>query len=102
LEKYTKPTFHDKDSRAKEILEIFHSNVCGPFSTASMAKHMYYVIFVDDLSHKCWIFFMKKKDRMFSKFCEFIELAKKDTGRKVKALRSDNGREYVSNEFNGS
>ena len=36
----------------------------------------------------------------FSKFFEFKELVEKDTGRKVKALRSNNGGEYVSNEFN--
>jgi len=36
---------------------------------------------------------------MFAKFCEFKALVEKDTGRKVKALRSDNGGQYVSNEF---
>ena len=42
---------------------------------------------------------MQKKDQTFSKFCEFKELVEKDTSKKVKALRSDNGGEYVSNEF---
>ena len=36
---------------------------------------------------------------MFSKFCEFKSLVDKDTSRKFKALGSDNGGEYVSNEF---
>ena len=36
---------------------------------------------------------------MFSKFCEFQALVEKDTGKKVKNLRSDNGGEYISNEF---
>ena len=35
----------------------------------------------------------------FHKVCEFNELVEKESGRKVKALRSDNGGEYVSNEF---
>lgn len=81
------------------ILERVHSDVCGPFLITSTTKHVYYVIFVDDFSHKCWIFFMRKKDQALSKFCEFIALFEKDTRRKVKALRSDNGGEYVSNEF---
>ena len=42
---------------------------------------------------------MRKKDEVFSKFVEFKALVEKDTGRKVKFLRSDNGGEYVSNEF---
>ena len=61
-------TFHDKENRAQEILERVHLDVCGPFSTASTTKHMYYVIFVDEFSCKCQIFFMQKKDQMFAKF----------------------------------
>ena len=74
-----------------------HSDVCGPFSTTCMAKHWYYVIFVNDFSHKCWIFFMQKKNLTFAKFCEFKALVEKDTSRKVKTLRSDDNGEYVSN-----
>ena len=57
------------------------------------------MIFVDDFSRKCWILFMQKKDLTLSKFCEFKALVEKDTGKKVKALRSENGGEYISNEF---
>ena len=42
---------------------------------------------------------MQNKDSTFSKFCEFKELVEKDTGKKFKALRSNNGGEYISNEF---
>jgi transposase InsO family protein len=42
---------------------------------------------------------MWKKDQTFSKFCEFKELVEKESGKQVKALRSDNGGEYISNEF---
>ena len=56
----------------------------------NMTKHMYYVMFVAYVSHKFWILFMQKKDQTFTKFCEFKALVEKYTGRKVKALRSDN------------
>ena len=42
---------------------------------------------------------MKKKDQTFSKFSEFKALVEKDSGKQVKALRSDNGGEYISGEF---
>ena len=42
---------------------------------------------------------MQKKDQTFTKFCEFKALVEKESGKKVKALRSDIGGEYVSNEF---
>ena len=43
--------------------------------------------------------FHAKEDQTFSKFVEFKALVEKDPGRKVKALGSDNGGEYLSNEF---
>jgi len=42
---------------------------------------------------------MQKKYETFSKFVEFKALVEEETGKKVKALRSDNGGEYVMNEF---
>jgi hypothetical protein len=39
LGKYTKSTFNDRDNKAHAVLERIHSDVCGPFSTASTAKH---------------------------------------------------------------
>ena len=41
---------------------------------------------------------MHKKDQTFSNFCEFKALVEKESG-KIRALRSDNGGEYVSQEF---
>ena len=42
---------------------------------------------------------MQKKYQTFSNFLEFKALVEKYSGKKVKALRSDNGGEYISNEF---
>ena len=36
---------------------------------------------------------MQKKRKTFSKFCEFKALVEKESGKQVKALRSDNGGE---------
>ena len=44
-------------------------------------------------------FSCRKKDQTFTKFCEFKALVEKDSGKKVKSLRSDNNGQYVSNEF---
>ena len=43
--------------------------------------------------------FHVEKGSTFTKFCEFKALVEKGSGNKVKALRSDNNGEYVSNEF---
>jgi hypothetical protein len=50
--KYVNSTFHEKENRDSVILERVHTDVCGPFSVASAAKHKYYVIFVVEFSRK--------------------------------------------------
>ena len=65
----------------------------------SLSRYVYYVSFIDDYSRKTWIYFMKKKYEVFSKFKEFKALIENHTKRKIKTFRSDNGREFTSNEF---
>jgi len=42
---------------------------------------------------------MQNKDQTFLRFCEFKALVGKESRKKLKALRSDNGGEYVSQYF---
>ena len=61
--KFVKTTFHEKENHASMILERVHTDVCVPFSIASIAKRRYYVNFFHDYSRRCWILFMQKKDQ---------------------------------------
>ena len=42
--------FLSSDSRSKGILDLIHSNVCGPMTVASLNRYLYYVLFIDDHS----------------------------------------------------
>ena len=68
-------------------------------SSSSLSGYVYYISFIDDFSRKTWIYFMKNKDEVFSKFKEFKALIKNHTEKNIKTLRLDNGREFTSNEF---
>jgi transposase InsO family protein len=65
----------------------------------SLGNFVYYVIFIYDYSCKTWIYFLKVKDEVFSKFQEFKALVENLSRRKIKILRSNNGGEYTSNKF---
>jgi hypothetical protein len=99
LGKYTKTSFPSSDSREAGILDLIHSYVCGPMSLASLNGSLYYVVFIDDFSRKSWIFFMKTKGQVFSRFQEFKALVENQIGKKIRVLRSDNGDEYTSKDF---
>ena len=66
--KNTKKIFPSSESKAKGILEIIHYDVCGPMSSNSLSGYVYYVYFIDEFSRKTWIYFLKNKDEVFSKF----------------------------------
>ena len=53
-----------------------------PMSSSSLSGYVYYVSFIDDFSRKTWIYFMKNKDEVFSKFKEFKALIENHTKRR--------------------
>jgi hypothetical protein len=99
LGKNAKVVFSSSESRSKGILDLIHSDVSGSMSVASVQGSSYYVTFIDDFSRKPWIFFMKTKDEVFSRFQKFRAQGDNQIGKKVKVLRLENGREYISNDF---
>ena len=99
LGKNVKGSFPSSNRRYKGILDLVHSDICGPMTTSSLCGYLYYVLFIDDFSRKTWIFFLKTKNENFGKFQEFKALVENKTSRRICALRSNNGGEYTSREF---
>ena len=44
--------------------------------------------------------YLKEKSEAFQKFKWYLARVEKETGKKLKCLRSDRGGEFISNEFN--
>ena len=82
------------DTREKEILELIHSDVFGPVPIPSLGGCLYYVRFIDYFSRNTWLYFLKKKSKVFNKFKEFKALVENQTRNKIKMLRTDNGGEF--------
>ena len=75
-----------------------HSDVFGPVKVPSLGKFVYYVSFIDDFSRNTYIYFLKKKSKVFDRFKEFKALVENQTKKKTKVLRPDNGGEFFSKE----
>ena len=91
----------DGGKRSKEVLGLVHSDVCGKISTKSLSGCEYFVTFIDDKSRYTWVYVLKSKDQVFGCFKDWKAMVENDTGKKLKAIRSDNGGEYTSKEFQG-
>ncbi|KAE8705491.1 PLAC8 family protein [Hibiscus syriacus] len=91
--------YDESKFKAKEPLELVHSDMFEPVKQQSISGMRYMVTFIDDFSRYVWVFFMKEKSDTFSKFKEFIDSAEGEVGKKIWCLRTDNRGEYRSNEF---
>ncbi|CAJ2637049.1 unnamed protein product [Trifolium pratense] len=66
--------------RATERLQLIHTDVGGPMRTPSLNESKYYIVFIDDNTRMCWIYFMKFKSdvaHIFWKLKAWIETQKR-------------------------
>jgi Reverse transcriptase (RNA-dependent DNA polymerase)/Integrase core domain/GAG-pre-integrase domain len=87
------------ESSEREVLELVHSDVCGPMSVTTPGGSRYFGTLIDDKSRMIFVACMKSKDEIFEHFKDFKAFAENTTGKRIKAFRSDGGGEYISKRF---
>ena len=97
--KMTNGPFKAKGYRAKEVLELIHSDLYGPMNVQARGGFEYFVTFIDDYSRYGYIYLMRRKSECFEKFKEYRAETEKRHGKCIKTLRSDRGGEYLLGEF---
>lgn len=97
--KQARKSFKENKKRATEVLEVVHTDVNGPIPVESMSGYKYFMTVIDDYSKKVFLFPLKAKSEVFDRFNEFKIMAENQTGKSLRAIRSDNGTEYVNFKF---
>ena len=85
--------------RAKEVLGLVHSDICGPITPISNEGKRYFIMFTDDYSRKTWVYILQKKSEAFNIFKSFKARVENETRRTIKNLQIDRGEEYCSKVF---
>ena len=52
---------------------------------------LYFVTFIDEHSRNIWVYPLKSKDQVLDVFKQFQALSERQTGKKLKCIRTDNG-----------
>lgn len=100
LGKHARNSFQKKaEYRASSILELVHTDICGPITPESFNDKRYFITFIDDYSRKIWVYFLKKKSKAINVFKKFKVMVEKTIGKFIRALWSDRGGEYNSVDF---
>ncbi|KAJ4967885.1 hypothetical protein NE237_014586 [Protea cynaroides] len=98
--KQTQVSFSTSSHTTKGTLDYIHSDLWGPAQVPSKGRALYFLTFIDDYSRKVWVHFLKRKSDVFKNFKNWKILVENQTGKKIKRLRTDNGLEFCSSEFN--
>lgn len=91
--------FQKSVNRKSTMFELVHADLMGPMKPSSYSGYSYVMVLVDDFSKYAWVKFLKEKSEALKVFVEFKNNVEKEFGKKIQCLRSDNGGEFMSDEF---
>lgn len=92
--KQSRLPFPKESERANTLLELVHSDICGPMEVPSVSGARYMLTFTDDYSRFTQVYFLKAKSEFFVHLQNFVTLVENQLNFKIKAIRSDNAMEY--------
>jgi len=100
LGKHHQDNFDKRASwHASTPLLLVHSDLCGPFFSHSFSGCKYFLTFMDEFFRRTWVYFLKFKRKFFDKCLSYKALVEKQYGHQIQKLRTNNGGEYVNNNF---
>lgn len=78
---------------------LVHIDICGPITPKSLGGLKFFMLIIGDFSRMTWVSLLKAKSEVFHKFEEWCILMENQTSNSLKVLRSNNGKEFVNNQF---
>ncbi|XP_020112140.1 uncharacterized protein LOC109726761 [Ananas comosus] len=88
-----------KACRATHPLELVHSDICRPMNVRARHDTYYFLTFIDDYSRYSSVYLLSHRSEALDYFKRFLVEVENQTERTLKVLRTDRGREYLSDQF---
>lgn len=93
--KQTRLPFPKSTSDSNNVLDLVHTDVCGPMQTATMSGKRYLLTVIDDFSRYTVIYMLREKSEVEVKLKEYVAMVQNKFAMKPKIVRSDRGGEYT-------
>ena len=91
-----KPLPKKSESRSREVLELVHTDVCGPMQTATPGGNKYFMTMIDDCSKYTVVYLLKNKSEVPDRIKQYVKFVQTKFKKTPKVIRSDRGGEYVN------
>jgi transposase InsO family protein len=95
----TKPSPKSTSPPTTEMLQVLHTDIMGPMPVTSYDGKRYILTVYDDFSKLASVVCLKTKDEapaVLVSICNQLEKQLWHAGLKIKAIRSENGGEYIN------
>lgn len=99
LGKHHRDPFLTSQSTTKQVLDLVHSDICGPMEVQTPGKKKYFLTCIDDFSRYTTVYLLERKSDASERIQEFARWVENKFGRKIKVFRSDGGGEFVNKEL---
>ena len=83
----------------KHPLELWHDDLCATISPATYRGKLYFLLLVDDCIRYTWMALLHTKDEDFEVFKRIKAAIEMEKNLRLRALCTDRGDEFTSNEF---
>ncbi|GJR33092.1 retrotransposon protein, putative, ty1-copia subclass [Tanacetum coccineum] len=97
--KMTRKPFLHRIERANNLLGLIHTDGCSPLRHVSRQGASYFITFMNDYSRYGYVYLLEHKHEVFETFKVIKNEVENQLGKTIKALRSDRGGEYITQEF---
>ncbi|GMI70291.1 hypothetical protein HRI_000698400 [Hibiscus trionum] len=88
-------------NKSTDVLELIHTDICGPFPTASWNGQQYFITFIDDYSRYGYLYLIHEKSQSLDVFKSYKAEVENQLNKRIKKVRSDRGGEYYG-RYDGS
>lgn len=100
LNKFRRVSFKShKIIRSKKPLDLLYADVWGPCKTEGRKGERFFLSIIDDFSRRVALYPMREKSQVSEILKRHITRAERFLESKVKAIRTDNGREFINENF---
>ena len=85
-----------KGTRVESPLQLIHLDICGPMNVRVRHGAVYFITFIDDYTRYGFVYLISHKSQALECLIKFMNLVENQLDKKIKILRTDQGREYLS------
>ncbi|XP_075086161.1 uncharacterized protein LOC142168889 [Nicotiana tabacum] len=98
--KQTRLPFPTSCIKSTDAFDLIHVDVWGPYKYATFDSNKYVLTIIDDFTRMTWLFLLKLKSDVCVVLAQFIVFVQTQFHKTMKAIRTDNGYEFVNSFYN--